>query len=235
MMMMSVNGGEEEEEANQKRMRVHLDALHDLHERHALPLLREIRAAVEELKQMQARAYAENEQELFTRDPVFFGVTKPHRRLVTEAARVSVPRSALDDIIGPRFMENLLTTMGVSPRGDSRAACEYLTLARDSGPLHALAAQRAEYFFQGAYSEASAGLVLRVSGAVETLFRLELSKKTELVCAALQQDKDMFDVSTEGGRERKAHLLRASRLRVDEDDLRRALRVGKAFAIADEL
>ena len=228
MMMMGV-----EEEANKKRMRVHLDALHDLHERHALPLLREIRAAVEELKQMQARAYAENEQELFTRDPVFFGVTKPHRRLVTEAARVSVPRSALDDIIGPRFMENLLTTMGVSPRGDSRAACEYLTLARDSGPLHALAAQRAEYFFQGAYSEASAGLVLRVSGAVETLFRLELSKKTELVCAALQQDKDMFDVSTEGGRERKAHLLRASRLRVDEDDLRRALRVGKAFAIAD--
>ena len=233
MMMMGV-----EEEANKKRMRVHLDALHDLHERHALPLLREIRAAVEELKQMQARAYAENEQELFTRDPVFFGVTKPHRRLVTEAARVSVPRSALDDIIGPRFMENLLTTMGVSPRlepGDSRASREYLTLARDSGPLHALAAQRAEYFFQGAYKDASAGLVLRVSGAVETLFRLELSKKTELVCAALQQDKDMFDVSTEGGRERKAHLLRASRLRVDEDDLRRALRVGKAFAIADEL
>ena len=231
MMMMGV----EEEDDVSKRMRVHLDALHALHEQHALPLLREIRAAVEELKEMQARAYVENEEALFTRDPAFFGVTKEHRRLVTEAARVGVPRSALDDIIGPRFMENLLTTMGVSPRlepCDSRASREYLTVARDSGTLHALAAQRVEYF-QCAYSEASTGLVLRVSGAVEGLFLLELAKKTELVCAALQQDKDMFDASTDGGRARKAHLLRASRLRIDEADLRRALRMGKAFAVAD--
>ena len=48
MMMMGV----EEEDDVSKRMRVHLDALHALHEQHALPLLREIRAAVEELKEM---------------------------------------------------------------------------------------------------------------------------------------------------------------------------------------
>ena len=107
---------------------MHLDALHELHEQHALPQLRESRAAVEELRQMQARAYAENEETLFKLDPAFFAITKEHRRFVTEAARGSVPRSALNDIIGPRFMENLLTTIGISPRlepCDSRAAHLY--------------------------------------------------------------------------------------------------------------
>ena len=132
-------------------------------------------------------------------------------------------------------MENLLTTMSVSPRlepGNTRAAPEYLAASAAARGSGLLAAQRYDYF-QGVNKEASTSLMLRVSGAVEQLFRLELSKKTELVCAALHQDREIFDVSTDGGRARKAHLLRASRLRIDEEELRRALRMGKAFAIAD--
>ena len=181
---------------------------------------------------MQARAYAENEQELFKRDPVFFGVTKQHRRLVTEAARVSVPHSALDDIIWPALYGEFVHDDGrVAAARAWRLACSVcVSHCREPASCAGGAARRV---LSGRYRDASKNLVLRVSGAVEKLFRLELSKKTELVCAALQQ-QDVFDVSMVGGRERKAHLLRASRLRVDEDDLRRALRVGKAFAIADE-
>jgi hypothetical protein len=218
-----------------KRMRAHLATLADLHSMYALPLLREIRAAVGELKRMQSLAYSVNDETLFAKDPRLFSPARRHRRFVTEAVRVHVPPSALDDIISPMFMENMLTVMDVSPRlepDDSRAERVYLAAADADECVK----ERWAYLQEGEYRNETMALVRRVSAAVEALFFFEVSKKTVAVCAALSADPDLFKVATADGRARKIRLLRASRLKIDKDDieLRRALRMGKAFTVGDD-